>query len=174
MDKRIMTWGIYDVIIKKIIKAIKQSGKQYKTIGTFAQNGYIPAVHIAKHLDIRNLIDLDQYEPVEIWHMDNMLVVDDISDTGDTLKWCTRHDIACICFKKGTSVMPTYPALEYKKNDWVNFPWEPDNEEMKRNRDHKELCSADYKMCNECAGNNHPAGEYCSGCKMEDYRRAKR
>ena len=169
-----MTWGIYDVIVKKIIKAIKESGKVYKIIGTFAQNGYIPAVHIAKHLDIKYLANLEEMNPGEIWRMDDMLVVDDISDTGDTLRWCTKHDIACICFKKGTTVIPTYPSLEYERNDWVNFPWEPENEEMKRNRDHERLCPADYEMCDTCAGNRHPVGEYCSGCKMIDYRRSKK
>lgn len=28
-------------------------------------------------------------------------------------------------------------------------------------------------MCDNCAGNSYPMGEYCQGCYMSEYRRNK-
>lgn len=61
-------------------------------------------------------------------------------------------------------------------NDWVIewakrvFPKEIADQEIEKFKKTME----EQKKCYDCAGNNHPVGEYCQGCGMIDYRRNKR
>ncbi len=137
MDKKFITWRIYDVIIKKIVKEIKKSGEEYDAIGTLSRGGYVPAVHIANLLDIRHIYEINAYTTAEIKEMKNLLIVDDVTDSGDTL---SRYrdlnlDIVCVCLKPSTVVKPTYPAMEIMDDEWVVFPWESKNSITMKDRD---------------------------------------
>ena len=54
----------------------------------------------------------------------NTLVVDDISDSGNTLIDVKHKRIATLFIRKGTKVIPHYYIHEYVDNTWTVFPWE--------------------------------------------------
>jgi len=136
MKQEIMSWDLYNSIINHIVREIKLSGKTYEHIGTFPRGGYIPAVHIANHLNIRGVYNLAPYSRFAIhnWNCP-LLVVDDISDSGETLLNCIGKDIACVAYRVGSKVKPTYFSYILEKEVWIKFPWEPLDSEMKRDRD---------------------------------------
>lgn len=126
-----MDWNLYNLIMDNVITEIRKSGKKYDCIGTFLRGGYIPAVHIANHLNIDHIFNLREYLISEVKEWKNLLVVDDISDTGETLLQYKDFDIACICYKSETKVKPTFNCLCTMNTTWVIFPWEPFSRDMK-------------------------------------------
>lgn len=136
MNKKFITWRVYDGVIKNIVKKIKERGITYDAIGTFSRGGYVPAVHIANLLDIQYVYEINAYTTAEIKEMGNLLIVDDITDSGDTLR---RYkdldlDIVCVCVKHSTLIKPSYPAMDIRLDEWAVFPWESKNSKMKRDR----------------------------------------
>lgn len=57
------------------------------------------------------------------------LIVDDISDSGDTLQFYkyNGYAITTMFYHKGTKTMPDYTLYE-KGDAWVRFPWEVGDE----------------------------------------------
>ncbi|MFX0135230.1 MAG: phosphoribosyltransferase [Candidatus Hodarchaeota archaeon] len=130
MRKKI-SWHEYRKAIKYIVRLIKKSGKNYNKIITFKRGGFIPAAHLAYQLDIQEIGTNFDFTP-DI----NTLIVDDISDSGETLEPFKQFDTACLCYKSGTRVIPKFFYKVYKKTIWVVFPWEQEEiyEEL-RDRD---------------------------------------
>jgi hypothetical protein len=66
-------------------------------------------------------------------------------------------------------------ATKEEIGEWVikwaerNFPKQIAEKEIEKYREYNRK----KKECDECAGNNHPMGDYCSGCEMKEYRRNK-
>lgn len=64
----------------------------------------------------------------------NVLVMDDLSDSGDTLLhivdklkhqfFLERVKVATLAIKTGTKFKPDYFVQEYPSNVWLSFPWE--------------------------------------------------
>ena len=81
------------------------------------RGGLVPAVYIAHMLNV----------PLNGFKINgkNPLVVDDIADTGQTLKPYKTFDykIATIYYHKQSVVEPDIWIYE-KKDDWILFPWE--------------------------------------------------
>ena len=65
-----------------------------------------------------------------------ILVVDDIADSGDTMRAVLNHlrteniKSATLYYKGTTKIKPDYYAEIVEENTWLNFPWE--REEFKR------------------------------------------
>ena len=66
----------------------------------------------------------------------SFLIVDDISDSGKTLKTVYDFfkkqenqtiDTLCYCMKKTTTFIPTYYNIETSIDKWIVFPWEYQN-----------------------------------------------
>ena len=117
--KKKMSWREYDKGINHIVKAINKTGKKYSKILTFNRGGLIPSASLAFRLNINKIGTINDMIPD-----DETLIVDDISDSGETLEPFMDHDIACLCYKRGTKVLPTYFYKIYKKDVWIVFPWE--------------------------------------------------
>jgi len=132
--REFMNWSQYSINMRSIIKQIKESGKEYDKIYTIKRGGLIPATHLAYQLDI-----MDIYTNTDDFYPDKKtLVVDDISDSGETLYYLRRFDTVCICYKEGTKVIPKFFARKYPKDVWVVFPWDKDLSIMMRDRDRRD------------------------------------
>lgn len=60
------------------------------------------------------------------------LVVDDISDTGKTLKGVKNKKIACLYTTKWAKIKPNFWAFrKLSKNHWLIFPWEKEYKNKK-------------------------------------------
>ena len=95
---------------------------KYKLIIGITRGGLIPAVHLSHYLGIPMDVKIPS-DLVSNWK--EILVVDDIVDTGQTLnntqKLC---DVACLFWRKEIARFePTYWVRD-AKNYWVDFPYE--------------------------------------------------
>ena len=120
-----------------------------------AKGGLVPARIIARHLKIEriycvgakaysgmdSLEELKVYQGLPMLNSTNMLIVDDISDRGNTLT-----DIKSLCvgvcsmganimtaapyYKTGTMHIPDFSATEFPRDNWIVFPWEDPPEDI--------------------------------------------
>jgi hypoxanthine phosphoribosyltransferase len=112
-------WKLYDEDVHKLAELIKKSKEQLHCIYAVPRGGLVIAVHLSHLLGL----------PITDNPFGHILVVDDISDSGSTLdKWrrkrLARVSIATLYVKEGTKVVPNFWVAEYKKDQWVEFPWE--------------------------------------------------
>ena len=111
-DQYTVSWIEYNQDIH--ILASKIPKDKYPRIYGIPRGGSIIAVHLS-HL---TRIPLSQY----IYN--DCLIVDDVSDTGQTLSdWRTQYnDVATLYQKDGTVRVPEYCVKIINK--WIVFPWE--------------------------------------------------
>lgn len=80
----------------------------------------------------------------------------------------------------------SFEQLEYKKNKegeinhfcpkcaYMTFTiWKRKEKKQKTIMKDIHYKTDKEKECDNCSGNGHPVGEFCSGCEMKDYRRNK-
>ena len=149
------TWVYIDAACESLADIIS-SQVDIKYVVGVARGGLIPATLIAKYLGVREVLSIglksyndgDDYtsrvpEPhvyqdlasscPQIWRGDPVLIVDDISDKGNTLQYIDDNltkqgainlHTAVIFSKPGTSYEPTYTYSSVPDDEWVLFPWE--------------------------------------------------
>jgi len=123
----------HDDIIK-LAKLIPKNKYQY-VIG-LPRGGCIAAVYIS------HFCDLDYFEFEDLRHISDIskvLIVDDLVDTGETLKNIKqgereiKFDSAVIYYKPRSIVIPTYFVEQVNNSDWIIFPYEKPDEIPNRN-----------------------------------------
>ena len=107
------SWSEFDKSVEHIVKKCKFS--KFSGIYGVPRGGLCLAVALSHKLKI-NLIS----EPIK-----NSLIVDDIYETGITLK-TFKHIEGAMFFVLFSKVNPTWWNSVHmsKKNDWIVFPWE--------------------------------------------------
>ena len=107
------TWKQFEKGALLLAEQIKQKDWDTTFIFGIPRGGLVLAVRLSHLLDIPLLIK----DPLSNEAIGNVLIVDDISDSGRTLINCRMHDIACVCYKSGTAVKPTYPAMLFRDDE---------------------------------------------------------
>lgn len=130
--KEYMTWQEFEYLIENIAKEIAKTGKLYDRIYAIPRGGLVPAVCIAHKLCIPEIT-------TNILYIDpNTLIVEDITDSGDTLRPYLKHhweNIACLIRKRCSDVRPRFIGKEISSSLWIVFPWEL--KDSKEEKDHK-------------------------------------
>jgi hypoxanthine phosphoribosyltransferase len=119
------------------------------------RGGLIPATLLAYKLNVKSIFNytLQSYTDENKQGLDlttlqlpgdeirkfkdkNILVVDDLSDTGDTLvhikeNLASLYDLnnvkfATLCIKEHTKFVPDFYVQKYPTETWLTFPWEVD------------------------------------------------
>jgi len=118
--KFLLDWDEYIYYINRLIKKIKQSKSKFDCVYGIPRGGLFPATIISHQLGI---------EFVEILNCrlcNNMLIVDDICDTGETINSLnfdkTKCKLATIFKHKDSPIEPDFYAKMNTK--WVVFPYE--------------------------------------------------
>lgn len=144
-NKDIVTWREITSLCNKIVKKLKDKYPDildYKIFG-LSRGGLIPSVIISNILNIRKVYsigiksyeddtkgDFELYQIPELENIDKILVVDDISDTGDSLKSVKdimqSKDIITVSIhiKKESKFIPDVYGKQVDANTWVVYPWE--------------------------------------------------
>ena len=146
LDRHAYNWHSMLALRDQVIKDMKDWSPDI--VYGVEMGGIVPATLVAKELrhDQIGLMKLDNLGipiPVPI-PVDSILIVDDIVDTGDTMKslvdFYQYHypelDIrtAGYIYKSHTSThKPDYYGMETESNEWVVFPWEKDWVEVTEN-----------------------------------------
>ena len=135
MDRRFLTWDDIDRAINKIVANISNSEIKINAIGGLPRGGLIPAVMLSHRLSIPFVAQANIASVAG-----DILVVDDICDTGKTLKrFKFENNIytAALHWKQSSEYQPHYFWEIAYENEWIVYPWE--------NKDSKTI--QDYKLC---------------------------
>jgi len=142
------SWEDVERLSEELAKKIIESGYEPDIIVAISRGGFDPARILCDQLSIRWLASLqvefysgvkDTAEKPQIVFPLNanidgqkVLVVDDVSDTGDSLMLAKEHilakrpgdlRVATLHIKPWTKFRPDYHAAETKA--WIVYPWEP-------------------------------------------------
>jgi len=131
MEKFYVTWEEIDELVNLLAKQITNSTYQIDYIFGLQRGGLIPAVMLSHKLNIPMTQELTRQ---------NILVVDDICDSGETFKEFfleyPNSIFACLHFKPHTSSFnPDFSANKFFSDAWIVYPWE--REDSKTIQDYK-------------------------------------
>lgn len=116
-------WGTYDKYVRELAAQIHLQNLDLEYVTGVPRGGLGLAVHLSNLLKIEFLA----FEDIAaVKHAHQLLVCDDVSDTGVTLQgFVNRGCITATLFVKPQSIaMPTFHAAVVPDEAWINFPWE--------------------------------------------------
>ena len=153
---RTLDWSDITKNVDKICAEILKSEVNIDCVVGLSRGGLIPAVMIANQLGVNKVYsyglrsysnktggDIQTYQFLDsgdVGHVEHVLVVDDISDRGETLGYVKKQlckptpttykhlmiHTCTLCFKPHTDFIPTWYGESVDNDDWVIFPWEAD------------------------------------------------
>ena len=103
----------------------KLEGKELEFVAGIPRGGLIPAVMMSHAFGIKYIsYSSAKMLPKEL--REKVLVVDDIADTGHTLKEAVGLGFitATLSIRSGTKTVPTYHGEHILDDRWLVFPWE--------------------------------------------------
>jgi len=116
-----LTWeevdNLVDILKQKVLDELPEIG----SVMGIARGGLIPAVMLSHKLGVpyTNLIN------------PNTLIVDDICDSGVTIRDTPGVYTATLHYKKSAIAKPTiYASLLLNENQWLVYPWENEDSNM--------------------------------------------
>lgn len=145
VKKTIVSWRNLNNLCNKIVKQLKDKFPNitdYNIIG-LSRGGLVPSVVISNILNIRKVYSLglksynetnkekvEIYQIPDISNMEKILLIDDISDTGESFnlskEMMLNKEVVTVSLyvKKGTKFMPDVYGKSVLNDVWVVFPWE--------------------------------------------------
>ena len=141
--KFLVSWDEFHRDSRALAWKLLETDKKYKGIIAVTRGGMVPAGIIARKLNIKKIDtfcissydDMDQRnatiikEPYkEVNDGSDWLVIDDLSDTGNTLRLIRKHlpkaHLAAVYGKpKGIDAVDTF-VTEVSQDTWIEFPWD--------------------------------------------------
>jgi len=112
-NKVFVYWDDITVLVDELCNTIITSGVQIKSITGIERGGLIPAVMISHKLNIPYVTKINK----------DTLVIDDICDSGETLKNMVAGYTATLHYKKTASFTPDFYSKEVG-DEWIVYPWE--------------------------------------------------
>lgn len=142
------TWDDIQKLCKKLSEKIKKSGYSPDVVVAIARGGWIPARIVCDHLDIKDLYSVKTEhwgvvatktgeakitQPLNVnLEGKKVLIVDDVADTGDTIRLVLEHvrelspsdvKVAVVDYKKTSKFLPDFYAAEMENWKWIVYPW---------------------------------------------------
>ena len=144
--KHFITWHAFDGYVQQLTQHIKQSmGTDLHDIVCVSRGGLVLAAALSYALNIKNVhcvgvrsytVHNDQQDMQVYQHLNlddlkhRVLVVDDVSDTGNTFLHLQKLLInkqvitASLATKCNTKFVPDHSALQLDSSIWIVFPWD--------------------------------------------------
>ena len=110
-----LTWEEVDDLVNILKQKVLDELPEIGSVMGIARGGLIPAVMLSHKLGVpyTNLVD------------PNTLVVDDICDSGVTIKEAPGSYTATLHYKSSAIVKPSvYASLLLNESQWLVYPWE--------------------------------------------------
>lgn len=147
MDKIFLTWSNVNDQILTIVDQMNQINWQPQMIVGITRGGLIPAVMLSHYFDTKmdtinvSLRDHNAHDNANLQKITNwcsigyqVLVVDEINDTGATLKMIMNNishghnvKIAVLVNNQGSTTTVDFSGIKINKDkdpSWIVFPWE--------------------------------------------------
>lgn len=144
----LVSWQRFHVLARRLAHRVRVSGYQVDTLVAIGRGGYLPARILS---DFLNVLDLTSFK-IEHYHATRkgrraevryplhadlsgrrVLLVDDVTDSGDTFAVALEHLAACgppaevrtavLHHKVVSSYVPDYYAQKVVKWCWIIYPW---------------------------------------------------
>lgn len=143
--KAFYSWEHFHTLVGEVKKKIQTTPNIIVSIG---KGGSIPGVILAENFECTNLNlglrsykgttrgEIHEYQGIKCFDGlkdANILIVDDIADSGETLKYahnkfikngCERIQTASVFYKPCSKFKPDYYAEEVEETTWIVQPWE--------------------------------------------------
>jgi hypoxanthine phosphoribosyltransferase len=140
-----ISWEDFQRYADNIVSDIKHNGKKYDVIVGVARGGLFLAGYLSYHLGIKevDIVNVQTYENRKIVDPrvldlpkkivgENILLVDDILDSGTTFRILTewmnqsnkQFDKAVLVDKCKSVIKAEYIGLKVRSDSWVVYPWE--------------------------------------------------
>lgn len=122
-NKLFLSWKWVDEQINIIGEQLE--GKKLEFVAGVPRGGLIPAVMMSHAFGIK-YISYSSAKMLPGNLRKNTLVVDDISDTGRTIREADelKFMTATLCMRSTTSVVPHFNGSLISNDSWLVFPWE--------------------------------------------------
>lgn len=144
--KQHYSWDHFHTLVGKIKRKVQTTPNIIVSIG---KGGSIPGVILAEMFECNNLNlglksykgetrgEIHEYQGIKCFdglRDANILIVDDIADSGETLKYavsklkgngCESVQTASVFYKPCSKFKPDYFAEEVDEKVWIVQPWEP-------------------------------------------------
>ena len=117
-NKVYLSWDDINILVEDLCQTIAASGAEIKSITGIQRGGLIPAVMISHKLNIPYVDRINK----------DTLVVDDICDTGETLKNTIGMYTATLHYKPTAIFTPDFYSKEVG-TEWIVYPWERSDSE---------------------------------------------
>lgn len=144
-----ISWHKVVGLIQKLAEKIRQDAFQPDIIVAIARGGFVPARLLADYLARMNLTSIKIEHYIDAFHQQpvttviypltinvseqRVLVVDDVSDSGETFEAALQHicqrsspsaiKTAALHHKAVSSYTPDYYAAKVVKWRWLAYPW---------------------------------------------------
>ena len=143
----LLSWGRVHAMVRQLAFSIRQSDFHPDLVVAIARGGFVPARILCDYLAVSELaeIGIKHYGPfaakerarvVTPVNCDvagrTVLIVDDLTDTGETLKLAAEHvrrsgpaavKTALLLYKKSSPVAPDFYAHRVRVWRWIIYPW---------------------------------------------------
>ena len=125
VKKVYVEWEDLERDIDKIVSQVKE----VDYVVGIPRGGLIIAVMISHRLGIKHMT-VDHLEKLEEFNLDinkkRILIVDDISDSGQTLKRYKKegYTTATLDVRNSTITVPDFYSNWIENADWIVYPWE--------------------------------------------------
>jgi hypoxanthine phosphoribosyltransferase len=125
MKKIYLTWDNIEELTDKLVDEIKLSNVPPLYITGLPRGGLIPAVMLSHKLNIpfKSIDEIKSIPRVDV------LIVDDIADSGETLSIYGGYQTAVLHYKMQSEHIPTFYAEEVNNTDWIVYPFEREDSE---------------------------------------------
>jgi|TARA_R100000030_G_scaffold75317_1_gene58436 hypoxanthine phosphoribosyltransferase len=119
MKKVFISWGKVNKLLDKIHE---QCGDQVEYVAGIPRGGVILAILYSHRFNV-------EYMEYPSNHYPHLLILDDIADSGNTLKqWKERLNVplyGTLHYKKSSCIEPDFYGSKLIKEDrWIVYPWE--------------------------------------------------
>ena len=137
-----VSWTEIHALSKVLCDNLRKSGQSWDRLIAVTRGGMVPGCLVARELDMRliNTISVKSYDhqsqtsahvlnmPEGIGTGKGCLIVDDLSDTGNTFKALRTllpdATYACPYVKPAGKPFADFYAAEVTQDTWIYFPWE--------------------------------------------------
>ena len=135
-NKIFLNWKDIEALVDNLAEQINQLDKKPFYIYGIPRGGAIPSVWLSHKLGIKYQ-QINSAQISKIADLSHILIVDDICDSGETIKKIKENFPKCqtaTLYYKETAIDKPDIYGETVEDEWIVFPWENDEEVGNRDK----------------------------------------